>query len=231
VLGKSKDYISARLDLLDMGIRTKLTPIKKGKCQYLPPTAYTLSRKEKIEFYKFLQGDKDLERYSSNIKNLVSMKDLKLKGLKSHDCHVLMEHLLPIDILSILPKKVRWSITKLCYFFRAICSKVIGTGKLQALEREIIVTFCELEMYFPPSFFDIMVHLTIHLVKETQYCGSAYIWMYLMERYMKILKGYVKNRSRPEGCIVERYILEETIEFCTNYLSNVESIGLPSFDT
>ena len=47
-----------------------------------------------------------------------------------------------------------------------------------------------------------------------------------MEHYMKILKGYVKNRSRPEGCIVERYILEEAIEFCTDYLSNVESIGL-----
>jgi len=44
---------------------------------------------------------------------------------------------------------------------------------------------------------------------------------------MKILKGYVKNRSRPEGCIVEQYILEEAIEFCTDYLSNVESIRLP----
>ncbi|XP_052735518.1 uncharacterized protein LOC128197505 [Vigna angularis] len=69
----------------------------------------------------------------------------------------------------------------------------------------------------------------IKKVKETQYCGPAYMrWMYLMERYMKILKGYVKNRSRPEGCIVERYILEEAIEFCTDYLSNVESIGLPN---
>jgi len=228
VPGKSKDGINARLDLLDMGIRTELAPIKKGKRQYLPPAAYTLSRKEKFVFCKFLQGVKVPEGYSSNIRNLVSMKDLKLKGLKSHDCHILMEHLLPIGIRSILPKKVRWTITKLCYFFRAICSKVIDTGKLQALEREIIVTLCELEMFFPPSFFDIMVHLTIHLVKETQYCGPAYMrWMYPMERYMKILKGYVKNRSRPEGCIVERYILEEAIEFCTDYLSNVDSIRLP----
>lgn len=44
---------------------------------------------------------------------------------------------------------------------------------------------------------------------------------------MKILKGYVKNRSRPEGCIVERYIVEEAVEFFTDFLSNVESIGLP----
>ena len=149
-------------------------------------------------FCKFLQGVKVPEGYSSNIRSLVSMKDLKLKGLKSHDCHILMEHLLLIGIRSILPKKVRWTITKLCYFFRAICSKVIDVGKLQALDREIIVTLCELEMFFAPSFFDIMVHLTIHLVKETQYCGPTYMrWMYPMERYMKILKGCVKNRSRP----------------------------------
>lgn len=37
----------------------------------------------------------------------------------------------------------------------------------------------------------------------------------------------MKNRSRPEGCMVERYIVEEAIEFCTEYLSNVQSIGLP----
>lgn len=51
--------------------------------------------------------------------------------------------------------------------------------------------------------------------------------MYPAEHYMKILKGYVKNRSRPEGCIVERYIVEEAVEFCTEYLYNVQSIGLP----
>ena len=39
-----------------------------------------------------------------------------------------------------------------------------------------------------------------------------------MERYMKILKGYVRNRHRPEGCIIECYIAEEVVEFCSEYL-------------
>ncbi|BBN69108.1 hypothetical protein Prudu_755S000200 [Prunus dulcis] len=30
-------------------------------------------------------------------------------------------------------------------------------------------------------------------------------WMYPFERYMKVLKGYVQNRTRPEGCIAERW--------------------------
>ena len=105
---------------------------------------------------------------------------------------------------------------------------MIDPAILPTLQKEIVITLCDLEMYFPPSFFDIMVHLVVHLVKETQLCGPAYMrWMYPAERYMKILKGYVKNRSRPEGCIAERYVVEEAIEFCTEYLSNVQSIGLP----
>ena len=125
VLGKSKDSINARLDLIDMGIRTELAPVEDGKRTFLPPAAHTLSRKEKKVLCQFLHEVKVPKEYSSNISNLVSMKDLKLRGLKSHDCHVLTEHLLPIAIRSILPENVRSAITKLCFFFRVICSKVI----------------------------------------------------------------------------------------------------------
>jgi len=44
---------------------------------------------------------------------------------------------------------------------------------------------------------------------------------------MKILKGYVKNQPCSEASIVKRYIVEEAIEFCTEYLSEVEVIGVP----
>ena len=52
-------------------------------------------------------------------------------------------------------------------------------------------------------------------------------WMYPFERFMKVLNSYVRNRNRSEGCIVECYIAEEAIEFCTEYLSNVDAIGIP----
>jgi len=48
--------------------------------------------------------------------------------------------------------------------------------------------------------------------------------MYSFERYMQILKRYVKNRNQPEGCIIEYYTYEEAIKFCSEYLSNVEVI-------
>lgn len=47
------------------------------------------------------------------------------------------------------------------------------------------------------------------------------------ERFMKILKSYVKNHNRPEGCIVESYMTKEALEFCSKYLVNIESIRIP----
>ena len=47
--GKTKDGISARLDLVDMGIRERLHPrvMEDGKRAYMEPAAHTLSKVEK----------------------------------------------------------------------------------------------------------------------------------------------------------------------------------------
>jgi len=158
----------------------------------------------------------------------VFVKDLKLVGLKSHDCHVLMQQLLPVAIQGILPDKVRVAITRLCFVFNAICSKVIDPATLDELENEAAIVLCQMEMYFPPSFFDIMVHLIVHLVREIRLCGPIFLWwMYPIERYMKVLKGYTKNQHQPEASIVERYVAEECIEFCSQYIEGGKAVGLP----
>ncbi|CAM8896072.1 unnamed protein product [Rhodiola kirilowii] len=51
--------------------------------------------------------------------------------------------------------------------------------------------------------------------------------MYPFERYMKILKSYVRNKHRPEGYIVEGYITEEAVELCTTFLGNTAAVGIP----
>ncbi|RDY02786.1 hypothetical protein CR513_13716, partial [Mucuna pruriens] len=85
--------------------------------------------------------------YSSNFKTIVLMQDLKLVGLKSHDCHVLMQQLLPMTICDILEKNVRKFLTRLCLFFNAICSKVINPQKLDELENEVVIILCQVERY------------------------------------------------------------------------------------
>jgi len=134
-----------------------------------------MSTNEKRSFCNCLRMLKVPQGYSSNIKSLVSVNDLKLVGLKSHDCHVLMQHLLPVEIQGILPVKVQVAITRLCFVFNAICRKVIDPARLDELEEEAAIVLCQMEMYFPPSFFDIMVHLIVHVVEEIRMCGPVFL--------------------------------------------------------
>ena len=226
--GKRKDGLNTCQDLVEMGIRDQLHPRFDGNKIYLPPACHNLSRKEKISFCQCLRCVKVPQGYSSNIKRLVQLKDLKLVGLKSHDFHVLMQQLLVVAIRDILPKKIRHAITRLCFFFNVICSKVIDSLKLDELENKDAIILCQLEMYFPPSFFDIMIHLIVHSMREIKCCGPVYLrWMYSVERYMKILKGYTKNLHRPEASIVERYTAEEAIELCSEYIEKAKPVGIP----
>jgi len=80
--------------------------------------------------------------------------------------------------------------------------------KLVELENESAIILCQLEMYFPPTFFDIMVHLIVHLVREIKFCGPVYLqWMYPVERYMKIIKGCHTLISSGDLCLM-------TCDFC-----------------
>ncbi|XP_071686961.1 uncharacterized protein [Rutidosis leptorrhynchoides] len=225
---KTKDGINVRKDFEEMKIRTELQPDYRGKKTFLPPACYTLSKTEKTKFCQTLHGIKVPSGYSANIKRLVSLKDNRLLGMKSHDCHVLMTQMILIAIRDILPNGVRHTITKLCLFFNMIHSKVIDPEVLDTYQKDIIITLCQLEMYFPPSFFDIMVHLVSHIIYEIKACGPVFLrYMYPFERYMGFLKGYVRNYSRPEGSIIEGYLSEEVSTFCTDYLTGARNIGLP----
>ena len=102
---KTKDGEKTRLDMAKMGIRESLKPItESGRWTFLQPACYFLSRSEKRQFCSTLSEIKVLMGYSSNVRNLVQMKDLRLINLKSHDCHTLMQQLLPVTIRWLLPK-------------------------------------------------------------------------------------------------------------------------------
>ena len=82
---------------------------------------------------------------------------------------------MPVAIRDILPDKVRVAINHLCFIFNAICSKVIDPKKLDELENEAAIVLCQMEMYFPPSFFDIMVYLIVHQVREIRLYGPVFL--------------------------------------------------------
>jgi hypothetical protein len=111
----------------------------------------------------------------------------------------------------------------MCHFFNAISKKVIDVSELDELRKEIRVTMCQLEMCFPPSFFDTMEHYMIHLADQIFVLGPSYMhYMYLYECNMVVMKGYVCNHAHPEG-----YTTEEVIECSTDYIKDGKPIGVP----
>ena len=84
------------------------------------------------------------------------------------------------------------------------------------------------ELMFSPSFFDIMTHLLVHLVKEIFILGPVFQHnMFPLERFMGVLKKYVHNRARPKGSIAKGYGTEEVIELCVDFIPDLDSIGVP----
>ena len=69
-----------------------------------------------------------------------------------------------------------------------------------------------LQMQMPTSFFDAQVHLLVHLVQDISLLGpNPYRWMFFVERYMKTLKGFVRQRAKPERSMSEGYLLQEAM--------------------
>ena len=50
--------------------------------------------------------------------------------------------------------------------------------------------------------------------------------MFPFHRLMSVLRKHVRNRYKPEGCMVEGWSIEEAIEFYTYYLG-LNRIGVP----
>ena len=59
-----------------------------------------------------------------------------------------------------------------------------------------IETVCLFEEVFPTSILTIQVHLLVHLVDEVEIAGIVHAqWMFFLERFMKNLKGFVRQRA------------------------------------
>jgi hypothetical protein len=142
-----------------------------------------------------------------------------------------MTQILPVAIRGIMDEHVRDTLFGLCNFFDVITRKSIGVRQLKMLQDEIVVILCELEIYFPPAFCDICVHLLLHVVEDIKQLGPTFLHnMMPFERQNGVMKGYVRNRARPDASMAKGFLTYECISFCQNYLSTEDDedhVGLP----
>ncbi|KAL9391704.1 hypothetical protein Peur_015624 [Populus x canadensis] len=218
VKGKTKDNIKARLDI-DLYCNLKNMELVYDESWVAKPRAsFVLEKNVQLLVYKWLKSLCFSDGHVSNISRLVNIEDCRLYGMKSHDYHVFMQTLIPLAFHDLLPKGIWDALTEISHFFRDICSSKLNVDHIERLQTNIIKTLCKLKMIFPPSFFDSMEHLPIHLPFEAKAGGPVqYRWMYPFEWYLFNLKKKVKNKAHVEASICEAYIVEEISIFILYY--------------
>jgi hypothetical protein len=136
-----------------MEIRSELHPVVHGSGKFmLPAASYNLTSEEKRAMCMYLRGLKVPTGLSSNIKKLVSMKDLSISGYNAHDCHMMLTVFPAIAIRSINPVYVRMVITRMVYFFRKISQKVIHKDELDSLREFVTETTAQSRCAFRHPF-------------------------------------------------------------------------------
>ena len=131
IAGETKDTEKAHLDLADMKIRNELHLQLKRNKLLKPYACYTLTLEEIREFCKFLKLVKFPDGYAINISRNVNINDENISGLKSHDCHVLLQRLLSVGIRPYLNKDVCDALVELSGFFQKLCTKTLYVTDLE----------------------------------------------------------------------------------------------------
>ena len=101
-----------------------------------------------------------------NISRSLNARNGRLYGLKSHDCHVLLQQILSIRLQGFAHKDISLVLFELDSIFQDLCSRTLKRSDLEKLKECIVLILCKLERYFPLAFFDVMVYLVVHLPQE-----------------------------------------------------------------
>jgi hypothetical protein len=180
-----------------------------------------MTKKQKTDFCDFLKSVKFPDGYASNLAKCVTADGCNLQGLKTHDCHILLQRIISAAVRGIMPKDIYEALAELGNFFQQLCARTLKLDVLETLKANIPIILCKLEKIFPPSFFDVMLHLTVHLPEEAILRGLVqYGWMYPVERRLLTLKQFVRNTARPEGSIAEAYVAAECLTTCSRYFND-----------
>ena len=117
---KSKDTNNTRCDLAKLGIRHELHLYEAGNKLMKLADEYNFSEVNQRKFYRFIRSIKFMDSFASKLSKNVALNDSRLLGLKSHDCHVIMQRLLPVGCQSLVSKNIRSTIAE-CVRFLSSC--------------------------------------------------------------------------------------------------------------
>lgn len=232
--GTKADSMRVREALEELGIRRSLQPFEsfdhdgKRSVEYVP-APWVWTKEELDEVIETVRHAKTPTGYGSSF--MYKFSEGKLTGMKTHDYHNLIQDILPVAIRGTLTAEVRNIVYRVGNLFRWICSKEIDPDDLPAKleEAEII---CLVELHMPPTVLDTQFHQLPHLVEEVGMAGPvSYRWMYFIERYMKELKDFVRQRAKPEGSMAEGYVASESMYYASEFVTRLQKSAPPAWVT
>jgi hypothetical protein len=172
VTGFLKDNINERKDFTALYNRTSLEPKRNTKGNLKRPRApYCLKPAERKVILRWLKKLKFLDRYASNIKQVINVSTGKLNELKSQDYHIIIERLMLVIFSGYFDADLWKIFAKLSYFYRQIYAKQVSKAMMQKLEKEIVVLVCKMEKIFPHGWFNTMQYLLVYLPWEAKVGG------------------------------------------------------------
>ena len=122
----------------------------------------------------------------SNISRCVNADGTKIQGLKTHDCHVLLQRIFPAAMRDFLDNDIYVAIAELGKFFRELCSRTLDKDVLTEMKKEIPIILVKLEKISPP------------LLSLMSWCTLLSI--YLMKHYFEVLCNMVGCTQLKGGC-------------------------------
>ncbi|KAL0355773.1 UNVERIFIED_CONTAM: hypothetical protein Sradi_4024200 [Sesamum radiatum] len=73
---------------------------------------YTLTKEQKRRICEWIRHLKFSDGYTSNLSRCVDMKEWRMHDMKSHDCHIFIQKLIPIAFHEMLPEHVWDALTE-----------------------------------------------------------------------------------------------------------------------
>ena len=137
-------------------------------------------------------------------------KDKKLSGLKTHDWHKFLQYILLIAINGCSTSENCMIIYKISHLVIWISQKEIKTTSIEENRINASKVVFMLKEHFPTSILTKQVYLMVYVMGKVAKVGVVHSrWMFFPERFMKTLKSFVRQQARPEGSMVEGWLVQE----------------------
>ncbi|KAK4382293.1 hypothetical protein Sango_2885200 [Sesamum angolense] len=98
IKGKTKDNMNARRDLKIICNRPELE-LDEHRPNFMPKAVYSLAKEQKRGVCEWIHGLKFPDGYASNLQRCFDVTELRMHGMKSHDCSCIHAEIDPDSLL------------------------------------------------------------------------------------------------------------------------------------